>query len=125
MATTAQPTAGGITDVPGAANSVEIENLARLAVDDHNKKQGSSIEISEYWVSWVTNLNFELMDSEASGDVSKLGEVPKPKENVSSGSEDKVMKASGGDGSYISRKEFAKNPQGYFVGLHGKQKGNK
>ncbi|CAJ1971910.1 unnamed protein product [Sphenostylis stenocarpa] len=37
-------TSGGITDVPGAANSVEIENLARFAVDDHNKKQNSALE---------------------------------------------------------------------------------
>ncbi|TKY57110.1 hypothetical protein E2542_SST21556 [Spatholobus suberectus] len=55
------------------------------------------------------------MDSKASGDVSK-GEVPKPKENVGSGSEDKVMKAPGGDGSYISKKEFEKNPQNYSAG---------
>ena len=34
------------------------------------------------------------MDRKASGEVSK-GEVPKPKENVGSGSEDKVMKAPG------------------------------
>ncbi|KAL5126510.1 hypothetical protein HKD37_14G039120 [Glycine soja] len=64
------------------------------------------------------------MDRKASGEVSK-GEVPKPKENVGSGSEDKVMKAPGGDGSYISRKEFEKNPQGYFDGLHAEHKGNK
>ncbi|QCE01552.1 cathepsin F [Vigna unguiculata] len=35
-------TSGGITDVP--ANSVEIENLARFAVDDYNKKQNAVLE---------------------------------------------------------------------------------
>ncbi|RDX65264.1 hypothetical protein CR513_56091, partial [Mucuna pruriens] len=50
------------------------------------------------------------MDSKGSSEVSK-GEVSKPKENVGSGSEDKMMKAPGADGSYISRKEFEKNPQ--------------
>ena len=41
---TATVTLGGITDVPGAANSVEIANLARFAVDDHNKKQNGVLE---------------------------------------------------------------------------------
>lgn len=36
-----------------------------------------------------------------------------------------AMKAPGGDGSYISREEFEKNPQGYFAGLHAAQKDNK
>ncbi|KAJ1377704.1 hypothetical protein SESBI_48601 [Sesbania bispinosa] len=49
--------------------------------------------------------------------------APKPKENV--GSDDGVMKAPGGDGSYISRDEFEKNPQGYFAGLHAQQKEKK
>ncbi|KAL5140060.1 hypothetical protein HKD37_10G029826 [Glycine soja] len=35
------------------------------------------------------------------------------------------MKAPGGDGSYISRGTFENNPQGYFSGLHGADKGNK
>ncbi|XP_047158259.1 cysteine proteinase inhibitor A-like [Vigna umbellata] len=42
---TAKVTAGGITDVPGAANSVEIEELARFAVDDYNKKQNALLEL--------------------------------------------------------------------------------
>ncbi|QCE04283.1 cathepsin F [Vigna unguiculata] len=41
---TATVTVGGITDVPGSANSVEIANLARFAVDDHNKKQNGVLE---------------------------------------------------------------------------------
>lgn len=32
-------TLGGIKEVEGSANSVEIDNLARFAVDDYNKKQ--------------------------------------------------------------------------------------
>lgn len=64
------------------------------------------------------------MDGKGSGDVGK-GEITKPKENVGSGSEDKVMKAPGADGSHISRKEFEKNPQGYFADLHAQEKGNK
>ncbi|KAG8483604.1 hypothetical protein CXB51_022440 [Gossypium anomalum] len=31
-------TLGGISQVDGSANSLEIENLARFAVDEHNKK---------------------------------------------------------------------------------------
>lgn len=30
---------GGIRDVEGSQNSVEIENLARFAVQEHNKKE--------------------------------------------------------------------------------------
>jgi hypothetical protein len=30
---------GGIKEVGGSANSLEIESLARFAVDDYNKKQ--------------------------------------------------------------------------------------
>jgi len=32
-------TVGGITEVEGTANSLEIDSLARFAVDDYNKKQ--------------------------------------------------------------------------------------
>jgi hypothetical protein len=32
-------TTGGIKEVGGSANSLEIESLARFAVDDYNKKQ--------------------------------------------------------------------------------------
>ncbi|KAA8532608.1 hypothetical protein F0562_032576 [Nyssa sinensis] len=35
-----------------------------------------------------------------------------------------MMKAPGEDGSYISRPGFESNPQGYFAGLHGTEKGN-
>ncbi|KAK7300277.1 hypothetical protein RJT34_11119 [Clitoria ternatea] len=37
-------TLGGVSDVPGTQNSVEIENLARFAVDEHNKKQNAVVE---------------------------------------------------------------------------------
>ena len=30
---------GGFTDITGAQNSIDIENLARFAVDEHNKKE--------------------------------------------------------------------------------------
>ncbi|XP_020206154.1 cystatin-1 [Cajanus cajan] len=42
--TTVEPISGGISDVPGAANSVEIEDLARFAVDEHNKKENAAVE---------------------------------------------------------------------------------
>ena len=32
-------TVGGIHDSDGSQNALEIENLARFAVDEHNKKQ--------------------------------------------------------------------------------------
>ncbi|XP_050238507.1 cysteine proteinase inhibitor-like [Mercurialis annua] len=35
---------GGIREVEGSANSVEIEGLARFAVDDFNKKQNALLE---------------------------------------------------------------------------------
>jgi len=35
---------GGITDVHGAANSVEINNLARFAVEEQNKRENSVLE---------------------------------------------------------------------------------
>ncbi|OAY57912.1 cysteine proteinase inhibitor [Manihot esculenta] len=37
-------TLGGIKEVEGSANSVEIDNLARFAVDDYNKKQNALLE---------------------------------------------------------------------------------
>ncbi|CAI9277629.1 unnamed protein product [Lactuca saligna] len=35
---------GGITESKGAENSLEIETLARFAVDEHNKKQNALLE---------------------------------------------------------------------------------
>ncbi|NP_001242786.1 uncharacterized protein LOC100810979 [Glycine max] len=35
---------GGITEVQGAANSVEINNLARFAVEEQNKRENSVLE---------------------------------------------------------------------------------
>ncbi|KAF9675272.1 hypothetical protein SADUNF_Sadunf09G0014700 [Salix dunnii] len=37
-------TTGGIKEVEGSANSLEIDSLARFAVDDYNKKQNSLLE---------------------------------------------------------------------------------
>ncbi|KAJ6749210.1 CYSTEINE PROTEINASE INHIBITOR 7 [Salix purpurea] len=37
-------TAGGIKEVEGSANRLEIDSLARFAVDDYNKKQNSVLE---------------------------------------------------------------------------------
>ncbi|KDP34555.1 hypothetical protein JCGZ_11105 [Jatropha curcas] len=37
-------TVGGIKEVEGFANSVEIDGLARFAVDDYNKKQNALLE---------------------------------------------------------------------------------
>nr|GMD56594.1 cysteine proteinase inhibitor 6 [Ipomoea batatas] len=42
MATT---TLGGISDSASAENSVEIESLARFAVEEHNKKENAMIEL--------------------------------------------------------------------------------
>ncbi|GLU18981.1 hypothetical protein SLE2022_352540 [Rubroshorea leprosula] len=35
---------GGVKEVEGSANSVKIENLARFAVAEHNKKENSALE---------------------------------------------------------------------------------
>ncbi|XP_027342423.1 cysteine proteinase inhibitor-like [Abrus precatorius] len=37
-------TLGGARDVAGSQNSVEIDSIARFAVDDHNKKQNALLE---------------------------------------------------------------------------------
>ncbi|XP_014505409.1 multicystatin-like [Vigna radiata var. radiata] len=41
---TANGIAGGITNVPGAPNNVEIEHLARFAVDYYNKNENAVLE---------------------------------------------------------------------------------
>ncbi|KAJ6964103.1 cysteine proteinase inhibitor A-like [Populus alba x Populus x berolinensis] len=40
-------TVGGITEVEGSANSLEIDSLARFAVDDYNKKHNSMLEFKK------------------------------------------------------------------------------
>ncbi|XP_014505410.1 cysteine proteinase inhibitor-like [Vigna radiata var. radiata] len=35
---------GGLTDIVGAENSIDIQSLARFAVDDYNKKQNAVLE---------------------------------------------------------------------------------
>nr|WFP52519.1 cystatin [Aristotelia chilensis] len=38
---------GGVSDVEGSANSLEIDSLARFAVDEHNKKQNALLEFKK------------------------------------------------------------------------------
>ncbi|RDX68354.1 Cysteine proteinase inhibitor 12, partial [Mucuna pruriens] len=40
----AAPQPGAIFDVPDAPDNVKIQNLARFAVDQYNKKENSSLE---------------------------------------------------------------------------------
>nr|6VLP_A Chain A, Hop1 [Humulus lupulus]6VLQ_A Chain A, Hop1 [Humulus lupulus] len=40
-------TVGGIKEVDGNQNSLEIESLARYAVDEHNKKQNSLLQFEK------------------------------------------------------------------------------
>ncbi|CAK9328104.1 unnamed protein product [Citrullus colocynthis] len=40
-------TVGGIKEVPGHDNSLEIDGLARFAVDGHNKKENALLEFSK------------------------------------------------------------------------------
>ena len=42
----AMGTLGGIRDVGGFQNNAEIENVARFAVDEHNKQQNGAISFS-------------------------------------------------------------------------------
>ncbi|KAL5764450.1 hypothetical protein ACOSQ2_017044 [Xanthoceras sorbifolium] len=35
---------GGVSQVEGSANSVAVDELARFAVDEHNKKQNSMVQ---------------------------------------------------------------------------------
>ncbi|GAB4855940.1 hypothetical protein Ancab_024580 [Ancistrocladus abbreviatus] len=41
------PLVGGITEKQGAENSLEIESLARFAVDEHNKKENALLGFSK------------------------------------------------------------------------------
>ncbi|KAF2290067.1 hypothetical protein GH714_001713 [Hevea brasiliensis] len=38
---------GGVKEVEGSANSVEINSLARYAVDDYNQKQNALLEFKK------------------------------------------------------------------------------
>ncbi|KAL4567538.1 hypothetical protein LXL04_023125 [Taraxacum kok-saghyz] len=38
---------GGITECKGTENSLEIDNLAKFAVDEHNKKQNALLEFGK------------------------------------------------------------------------------
>ncbi|KAL3653281.1 hypothetical protein CASFOL_002962 [Castilleja foliolosa] len=40
-------TLGGIRQTEGSQNSLEIEDLARFAVDEHNKKQNALLEFKK------------------------------------------------------------------------------
>jgi len=42
-------TLGGVHDSEASQNSVEIENLARFAVDEHNKKEVSKVNVIVIW----------------------------------------------------------------------------
>ncbi|KAL8196073.1 hypothetical protein R6Q57_025073 [Mikania cordata] len=39
--------AGGISESKGVENSLEIDNLARFAVDEHNKKQNALLDFGK------------------------------------------------------------------------------
>ncbi|MBA0857840.1 hypothetical protein Goshw_017996 [Gossypium schwendimanii] len=49
-------TLGGISQVDGSANSLEIENLARFAVDEHNKKGNTMLQFKK-----VTNVKQQVV----------------------------------------------------------------
>ncbi|XP_022756147.1 cysteine proteinase inhibitor-like [Durio zibethinus] len=38
---------GGVSQVEGNANNLEMENLARFAVDEHNKKENAMLEFKK------------------------------------------------------------------------------
>ncbi|XVE59879.1 hypothetical protein DITRI_Ditri05aG0082600 [Diplodiscus trichospermus] len=38
---------GGISEVEGSANSVDMENLARFAVDEYNKKENALLQFKK------------------------------------------------------------------------------
>ncbi|KAL4284604.1 hypothetical protein GQ457_16G007140 [Hibiscus cannabinus] len=47
---------GGISQAEGSANSVEFENLARFAVDEHNKKENALLQFKK-----VTNVKQQVV----------------------------------------------------------------
>ncbi|XVF19421.1 hypothetical protein REPUB_Repub11eG0109000 [Reevesia pubescens] len=64
-------TLGGISQVEGNANSLEMENLARFAVDEHNKKENAMLEykkvlnVKQQVVSGtMTYITLEAMDGD-------------------------------------------------------------
>lgn len=58
-------TVGGIREVEGIANSAETEQLARFAVDEHNKKEVFSKFLSFSLLAWfhffLENSNFIII----------------------------------------------------------------
>ena len=40
-------TVGGVREVDGTANSIEIDSLARFSVDEHNKKQNTMLQFGK------------------------------------------------------------------------------
>ncbi|XP_058199164.1 cysteine proteinase inhibitor-like [Rhododendron vialii] len=40
-------TVGGIKEAEGSANSLEVDNLAKFAVDEHNKKENALLQFGK------------------------------------------------------------------------------
>ncbi|KAK9735889.1 hypothetical protein RND81_04G235400 [Saponaria officinalis] len=38
---------GSITEITGSTNSLEIDNLAKFAIDEHNKKENAMLELKK------------------------------------------------------------------------------
>ncbi|KAK9029392.1 hypothetical protein V6N11_026510 [Hibiscus sabdariffa] len=61
---------GGISQVEGSANSLEFENLARFAVDEHNKKGNAMLQFKK-----VTNVKQQVVSGAM---ISSLLAMPPP-----------------------------------------------
>ncbi|KAK8707407.1 hypothetical protein V6N13_058468 [Hibiscus sabdariffa] len=66
-------TVGGISQVEGSANSLEIENLARFAVDEHNKKGNAMLQFKK-----VTNVKQQVVSGAMISSLSAM--LPPPLE---------------------------------------------
>ncbi|KAK8695490.1 hypothetical protein V6N13_000649 [Hibiscus sabdariffa] len=81
-------TLGGISQAEGSANSVEFENLARFAVDEHNKKENALLQFKK-----VTNVKQQVVSGTL---ISNLLAMPPPPLEVTGDYRGKVEDAEGG-----------------------------
>ncbi|KAK8595982.1 hypothetical protein V6N12_064486 [Hibiscus sabdariffa] len=84
-------TLGGISQAEGSANSVEFENLARFAVDEHNKKENALLQFKK-----VTNVKQQVVSGTLSCRISNLLAMPPPPLEVTGDYRGKVEDAEGG-----------------------------
>nr|CEJ09684.1 Cystatin protein [Zea mays] len=88
MANNTGPLVGGIQDVPGSENDLHLQELARFAVDEHNKKANALLgfeKLVKAKTQVVAGTMYYLTIEVKDGEVKKLYEAKvweKPWENL-------------------------------------------